>query len=624
MLNLPLTLLGLLSATQLVDGFYLPGVTPTTYKEGDSVPLLVNHLTPPAYHEMKYAYSFDYYFEHLHFCQPPELVKQSESLGAIIFGDRIYNSPFELTLLKDESCKQLCSSSYPAAESSFVNALIKDQFSYNWLIDGLPAARRLHDQRTNSDFYGAGFELGQIDETDPEVAHLINHFDIQVEYHQRGENEYRIVGVTVVPYSIERQSFECPSAENVDSSPKVTLSNKEEARDVYFTYDVRWVASETAWATRWDKYLHVYDPKVQWFSLINFSLVVICLSLVLSHILLGALRKDIARYNEVNLDDDYQDQTGWKLVHGDVFRKPRYLLILSVIVGSGIQLFLMTLVTLGFALMGLLSPSNRGSLSTVMFILYALFGSVGSFVSGTVYKFFGGEDWRLNMLLTPLLIPGIIFGCFIGLNFFLISAGSSGAIPFGTVIAIVAIWVVISVPCSVFGSILALKREAPSQPVKTNQIPRQIPTQPRYLSTIVMALVAGVFPFGAIAVEMYFIYSSIWSNKIFYMFGFLFFCFVLMAATTALVTILMTYYTLCSENYQWQWRSIIVAGGCSVYMFVHAIFLSKFEFGGITSIVLYIGYSLLISFLAFVITGSIGFLSTLIFVRKIYGAVRVD
>ena len=100
------------------------------------------------------------------------------------------------------------------------------------------------------------------------------------------------------------------------------------------------------------------------------------------------------------------------------------------------------------------------------------------------------------------------------LNFFLISVQSSGAIPMGTMFAIVLIWFIISIPLSVIGSILASKRPLLSVPVRTNQIPRQIPTQPWYLRTIPVMFISG-FPFGSIAVEMYFIYSSIWFNKIF-------------------------------------------------------------------------------------------------------------
>ncbi|CCH41532.1 putative membrane protein [Wickerhamomyces ciferrii] len=611
----------ILAVISTVNAFYIPGIAPTSYKEGDQISLLVNHITPSVFHEGKnkedFVYSFDYYHPKLHFCQPKKLEKQPESLGAIIFGDRIYNSPFEITMLKNETCKSLCASTYPKEDAGFTNKFIENGFFYNWLIDGLPAARRLHDERTKSDFYGAGFELGFLDKEGK--AHLDNHFDIQIEYHKREDDQLRIVGVTVEPHSWSRTEAECSAQEY----QPVFISPTEDT-NVVFTYDVSWIPSDTLWATRWDKYLHVYDPKIQWFALINFSLIVVCLSMVMAHILVRALKSDISRYNEVNLDDEFQDESGWKLVHGDVFRSPKNLLLLSILVGSGIQLFLMAFTTIGFALLGLLSPSNRGSLATVMFILYALFGSVGSFISGSIYKFFGGEKWKLNLILTPLLVPGGILATFAFLNFFLIAVKSSGAVPAGTLLAIVVIWFVISVPLSAVGSILALKKEQLSQPVRTNQIPRQIPTQPLYLKTIIVALVAGIFPFGSISVEMYFIYSSLWFNRVFYMFGFLFFCFILMAITTSLVTVLMTYYTLCAENYRWQWRSVFIAGGCAIYVFIHAIFLSKFSLAGFTTIVLYVGYSLLISVLAFILTGSIGFLASLFFIRKIYSAVKID
>ena len=112
----------------------------------------------------------------------------------------------------------------------------------------------------------------------------------------------------------------------------------------------------------------------------------------------------------------------------------------------------------------------------------------------------------------------------------------------GTMFAIVLIWFIISIPLSVIGSILASKRPLLSVPVRTNQIPRQIPTQPWYLRTIPVMFISGIFPFGSIAVEMYFIYSSIWFNKIFICL-ILFFCFILMILTSSLITILMIYYT---------------------------------------------------------------------------------
>lgn len=73
-------------------------------------------------------------------------------------------------------------------------------------------------------------------------------------------------------------------------------------------------------------------------------------------------------------------------------------------------------------------------------------------MSARVYKSFGGESWKRNIVMTPLLIPGFIFAVFFLLNLFVWAKGSSGAVPFGTMLALVLIWFVISVPLSVAGS----------------------------------------------------------------------------------------------------------------------------------------------------------------------------
>lgn len=69
---------------------------------------------------------------------------------------------------------------------------------------------------------------------------------------------------------------------------------------------------------------------------------------VVTMILIRTLRRDIARYNEGDPEtlDDVMEETGWKLVHGDVFRLPRYPRLFVAIVGSGVQILCMTLITL--------------------------------------------------------------------------------------------------------------------------------------------------------------------------------------------------------------------------------------------------------------------------------------
>ena len=41
------------------------------------------------------------------------------------------------------------------------------------------------------------------------------------------------------------------------------------------------------------------------------------------------------------------EETGWKLVHGDVFRPPPKSFLLCVFIGSGVQIFCMVVITLG-------------------------------------------------------------------------------------------------------------------------------------------------------------------------------------------------------------------------------------------------------------------------------------
>ena len=68
-------------------------------------------------------------------------------------------------------------------------------------------------------------------------------------------------------------------------------------------------------------------------------------------------------------------------MHADVFRPPKtYPMLFAVCVGTGVQLGLMTLATLSFALFGLLSPANRGSLLTAFILIFVFMGASAGYV----------------------------------------------------------------------------------------------------------------------------------------------------------------------------------------------------------------------------------------------------
>ena len=451
------------------SAWYLPGVAPTPYSKGSPVPLNVNRLTPAISERDSQLHSvvpYDYYYHAFHFCKPKDGPKEmSETLGSILFGDRIFTSPYHLKMMQNETCKALCSEpTFDKRSAKFTNKRISQNYNVNWLIDGLPAGQKYEESSTRTEHTLRGFPLGKVVDN---KAYLHNHHDIHVDYHRVGNrDEFRVVGVLVQPSSRRDSKMPGDGGKPDCGNPDKPLDlNEDGGTPVTWTYSVYWRESSTDFYTRWDTYLHVYDPKIHWFSLVNSAVIVIFLCGMVGGILTRALRKDIERYNRLesfNLDDlsgtnghaedGVQEDSGWKLVHGDVFRAPKNSLLLSVFLGSGSQLFVMAGITLLFALFGFLSPSNRGALGQTMVFLYAILSFIGGYVAARVYKTFGGEAWKMNIILTPTFIPCTVFTTFFLLNFFLWFKSSSGAVPFGTMLVIVGIWFLVSLPLSFAGS----------------------------------------------------------------------------------------------------------------------------------------------------------------------------
>ncbi|KAG7222240.1 hypothetical protein INR49_027541 [Caranx melampygus] len=289
------------------------------------------------------------------------------------------------------------------------------------------------------------------------------------------------------------------------------------------------------------------------------------------------------------------------------FRPPRKGMLLSVFLGSGTQIFIMTFVTLFFACLGFLSPANRGALMTCAVVLWVLLGTPAGYVAARLYKSFGGEKWKTNVLLTAFLCPGVVFADFFVMNLILWGEGSSAAMPFGTLVAILALWFCISVPLTFIGAYFGFKKAGIEHPVRTNQIPRQIPEQSFYTKPFPGIVMGGILPFGCIFIQLFFILNSIWSHQMYYMFGFLFLVFIIL-------------------DYHWQWRSFLTSGFTAVYFLVYAIhyFFSKLQITGLASTILYFGYTTIMALIFFLFTGTIGFFACFWFVTKIYSVVKVD
>eukprot|EP00998_Keelungia_sp_KM082_P006338 NODE_2594_length_1029_cov_82.412417_g2575_i0.p1 GENE.NODE_2594_length_1029_cov_82.412417_g2575_i0~~NODE_2594_length_1029_cov_82.412417_g2575_i0.p1 ORF type:complete len:316 (-),score=66.12 NODE_2594_length_1029_cov_82.412417_g2575_i0:80-937(-) len=285
----------------------------------------------------------------------------------------------------------------------------------------------------------------------------------------------------------------------------------------------------------------------------------------------------------------------------------------------------MAVITIFFALLGFLSPANRGGLLTAMLLLFILLGSYSGYVAARLNKMHHCQNWR-NIFACAIWFPGQVFLVFFLMDMISWGKHASNAVPYTTMFAIMGLWGLVSLPLVFIGAILGYRRPVITPPVAVNQLPRHIPDQRWYLKPTVTVLLAGILPFGAAFIELFFILSAVWLNRFYYVFGFLSLVFVILTVTCAEITIVMVYFQLCYEDYHWWWRSFFISGSSGVHLFLYTIFYfcTTLRMRKGWSMVVYFAWMLLMSYTFAIVCGTIGFLASFVFVRYIYSSIKVD
>jgi transmembrane 9 superfamily protein 3 len=555
------------------------------YKEKEEVVLWMNTVGP--YHNRQETYS---YFS-LPFCEGPkkDISHYHETLGEALQGVELVFSgldiDFKVDMTKTKYCEvELTEEKYQA----FVYA-VKNHYWYQMYIDDLP-------------IWGI---VGEIEKGD-EGYYMWTHkkFDI-------GYNDNRIVDV------------------NLTSEAKVKL---EPNAKISFSYEIKWQASNIKYPDRFDKYLDptFFQHRIHWFSIFNSFMMVIFLVGLVSMILMRTLRKDYARYSkEEDVDEmerDLGDEYGWKQVHGDVFRPATSPIIFSSLIGSGYQVAFVATCTITIAILGELYTERGSLLSTAIFV-YAATGPVNGYFGGSLYSRMGGKVWIKQMLTGAFLIPALVCGTAFFINFIAIYYHASRAIPFGTMVAVACICIFVILPLNFVGTILGRHLAGqPNYPCRINAVPRPIPEKKWYMEPGVIAVLGGVLPFGSIFIEMYFIFTSFWAYKIYYVYGFMLLVFLILAVVTICVTIVCTYFLLNAEDYRWQWTSFLAGASTAGYVYLYSFyyFFFKTKMYGLFQTTFYFGYMALFSMALGIMCGTVSYVGSSYFVRKIYSTVKID
>ena len=656
------------STAGMLAEIFLPGLRPNEYAKGDPVEVRVGQLWSAATH-----IPVDHYA--VPTCPAVSAAvsvagsSPRDNIGAVLAGGVTQRGPYVLEALVDIPCALACVLDLGADPEGTgrLEGLVRQGYRVRLEVDRLPAteAREIVHQGARERVYEQGYFLGTSTKERASVARgqdvtLHNHVALEVQYHEVDE-KVRIVGVNVA--AAESRGHESSSSVyaaggvshgNVAAlDPSVCQKPPQNPQGasgkVAHTYSVRWIPSTVTWATRWDALVETgaADDDLHCFALINSLLIALFLSGMIAIILLRTLKAELSRYDalipapirDVEAGDTLSgggagsgapgnEEGGWKAISKDVFRPPAHADVLSVLVGTGVQVTLVAAGLLGCSLLGFYSPENRGGLLSSLLIFFCILGFPGGYAAARHSKTLNASSSRRGRVAlgTALGFPGVALLMFSMLNAVIWRSGTGGAVPLSTLATLAALWLLLCAPLVYLGCLVGFRGEPVAFPIKPSLIVRSVPRKtPWYCSLPAQMAIGGLATFGGCFIELFYILTRLWLNQFVSVFGFCVVVAVILALSAAEVGVIATYFTLSAEQHDaWWWRSWLVPATSGAFFLVYGTWFFSWAAAtpeAATAIAVYLA---LIAAFCSLFAGYCGHAASLLFVRVIYAQVKVD
>lgn len=533
------------------------------YQNGEDVIIWVNKAGP--YYNPQETYEY----HDLPYCKPStpqrRLRHTDDSFGSLLEGNDLEDSRLMLKFKQDVEKTEFCSMELTKDTARVFRHVVNRKFWYQMYIDDLPVWGMVGQTKE---------ELSSDEEmTQLEFPVLFTHKAFTIKY-----NGDQIIEV------------------NLRTGGRTSITKKS---IISFTYSVEWIETDEPFEGRFQKYLDssFFEHRVHWFSIFNSFMMVVFLCGLVFLIVLRTLKTDISysRLDEDELElDRIVDESGWRQVHGDVFRRPAHLEVLAALVGIGAQLTVLSFVVICLAVIGSLYIM-RGALLSCVILSFALTSIVAGYFSGGYYKLYGGRHWKTTLVLTAGLLPGFGFALHFIIHSVALLYSASVSIPFTTFVQMVSMWLFIHFPLCFIGTISGRARTVKGDfPCRVSTLPRPILRGSVYTNPLFISAVSGILPFGSIFIEMYYVFSSFWNYKFYYVYGFMLLVFCMLLTVVSCVSVVSTYIMLNCEDYRWQWTSFGSGFSVAFYTFLYAVyfFQSKTSMTGFFQTVYYFTYSI--------------------------------
>lgn len=453
-------------------------------------------------------------------------------------------------------------------------------------------------------------------------------------------------------------------------------------RPVQFTYSARWQPTDVTCEQRSLRFrgaLAEQAAGVRPRSVLHACLSVLLLAALATSMFVRMLQRDIARHarsldaveesfhvtvatsasaragsggggGEVHGSHVLADDSGWKMLHGDVFRFPPHRMLFCAMLGAGAQLLalvgaallLAAITTVATTAAAGWAGAERALLTAVAgdhsfrYYSYALSSLVAGCVAGRMYKLMEGRHRVRCALLTAAIFgaPALLTHALLrALAWWQPQHDAQAASPADAMTASsVAACALLAVALTLLGAVVG-RRTAPTHfnaPCRTMKIPREIPppaAAPISARPTIRFLLAGALPFGAVYSELLFVFGTVCTRAVHGMYTALFAVFAVVALVSALMSAALVYYQLCAEDHRWWWRALAYGGAVSVYIYMYGAVYARAHAqwdGGWLQLAFYHGRMLLASYALFLMLGALGVALSLAMIRHLYRTVKFD
>ena len=591
-----------------------------SHEKGESLNILAGSLSSKV-NIIPYGYT------KLNICQSEKYTKAEDTLGEILTGEILYTTGYIANTNENRLCQVLCYNNFSDKEIDLIKRLIRRKYFTNWIVDKLPAGLINYDKEKKeaSLEYFNGIPLGFIKD---DIFYIYNHLQFHILLNKLEDDNYNVVGFNIMPMSIKHNNDEpiCSQQHSRNFQSNLEKPNQPlEEGNILFTYDVLFDHSDVTLATRWDHY-RTSKAGIHWAGIFISEIIICLISMFIIIILCNNLNRDISTYNyRVSQFEDI-DEYDWKQVSGDVFRPPTVKpILLSAILGTGMQLYLMVSATLFFGFFGYTNPEKRQNIVNIGIIFFCFMGFPGGYTSTLFYKLWGGKNWIKASLLTSLLFPGMVVFGYIIVNIVLAIEKSNAAVQFYDILSLFVLWIFCTLPLILIGSFFGVKSKKIFIPCEINRIPSEIPSKPWYLHYKYITFIAGFIGFATIFIELSYVMGALWNHEIYLMATYFWISFFLFIIVVGEISVLFVYFNLCRGDYNWWWKSLIMGSSPVIYFIIYSIiYFFYMKISTLSASVVYFGIMGLICAMVFFICGSISLFFNFSFLKFIYSKIRRD